>query len=232
PKDADKPVYGPSRRLDFELEMAFIVGKSNEMGKSITTEQFADYCFGFVLFNDWSARDIQKWEYVPLGPFLGKSFASSISPWIVTLEALEPFKVSGPVQEPEVLDYLKYTGQYNYDIGLEVHIQPAGGSPTCVSTSNYKYMYWNGAQQLAHHSVNGCNMRVGDMLASGTISGPTEDSYGSMLELAWAGTKPVSLEDGSERKFIHDGDTVIMRGWAEKDGKRVGFGEVKTEVVG
>ncbi|MEM8584265.1 MAG: fumarylacetoacetase, partial [Bacteroidota bacterium] len=215
PKDADKPVYGPSQRLDFELEMAFIVGKNNEMGESITTEQFADYCFGFVLFNDWSARDIQKWEYVPLGPFLGKSFASSISPWIVTLEALDPFKVPGPVQEPEVLDYLKYTGQYNYDIGLEVHIQPAGGSPTRVSTSNYKYMYWNGAQQLAHHSVNGCNMRVGDMLASGTISGPTEDSYGSMLELAWAGTKPVPLEDGSERKFIYDGDTVIMRGWAE-----------------
>lgn len=226
PKDATQPIFGPTQRLDFELEMGFVVGKNTQMGESIPTEKAEDYIFGLVLFNDWSARDIQKWEYVPLGPFLAKNFASSISPWIVTLDALEPFRVEGPQQEPKVLRYLEYEGEKNYDINLEVGI-----NDTTVCRSNFQYMYWNMAQQLAHHTVNGCNVNVGDMMASGTISGKDEDSYGSMLELAWMGTKPVQLNDGSERKFIQDGDTVSMRGYAEKDGKRVGFGEVSTKVL-
>lgn len=225
------PEFGPSRKLDFELEMAFIVGKSTKMGDSVSTEDAEDYIFGMVLFNDWSARDIQAWEYVPLGPFLGKSFASSISPWIVTLEALEPFRVAGPKQEPEVLPYLQYRKNHAFDINLEVYIQPEGLRSTKVCTSNFKYMYWNIAQQLAHHTVNGCNINVGDMMASGTISGPTSDSFGSMLELAWKGTKPIQLEEGGERKFIEDGDTVIMKGFCEKEGVRVGFGEVESKVM-
>jgi len=225
------PVYGPSKRLDFELEMAFIVGKDTQLGDVVTTDQAEDYIFGMVLFNDWSARDIQKWEYVPLGPFLGKNFGSSISPWVVPLEALEPFRVAGPTQDPEVLPYLKYEGLKNYDINLEVAIQPEGGEATTVSRSNFKYMYWNMQQQLAHHTINGCNIKVGDMMASGTISGKDETSYGSMLELAWAGSKPLSLNDGSNRAFIEDNDTVTMKGFAEKDGIRVGFGEVKNKVL-
>ncbi|RZS96853.1 fumarylacetoacetase [Cecembia calidifontis] len=232
-KDAnmEKPEFGPTRRLDFELEMAFITGGPTKMGDSISTEDAEDYIFGMVLFNDWSARDIQAWEYVPLGPFLGKNFASSISPWVVTLEALEPFRVAGPKQDPEVLPYLQCKKDHAFDIQLEVYIQPEGMKATKVCKSNFKYMYWNIAQQLAHHTVNGCNINVGDMMASGTISGPTEDSYGSMLELAWKGTKPVQLEEGGERKFIEDGDTVIMKGFAEKDGIRVGFGEVSSKVL-
>ena len=225
------PEFGPSRRLDFELEMAFIIGKPTKMGDSVSTEDAEDYIFGMVLFNDWSARDIQAWEYVPLGPFLGKNFASSISPWIVTLEALEPFRVAGPKQEPEVLPYLQYKTDHAFDIKLEVLIQPEGLKATKVCTSNFKYMYWNIAQQLAHHTINGCNINVGDMMASGTISGPTEDSFGSMLELSWKGTKPVLLEEGGERKFIEDGDSVIMKGFAEKDGIRIGFGEVEGKVM-
>jgi fumarylacetoacetase len=228
---ADAPVFGPTQRLDFELEMGFICGKDTQLGDSVSTKEAEDYIFGLVLFNDWSARDIQKWEYVPLGPFLAKNFASSISPWVVTLEALEPFRVAGPTQEPKVLPYLEYEGAKNYDINLEVDITPNGGEANTICHSNFKYMYWNMAQQLAHHTVNGCNINVGDMMASGTISGKDENAYGSMLELAWMGTKPVQLKDGSERKFILDGDTVTMRGYAEKDGKRVGFGEVSTKVL-
>jgi len=183
------------------------------------------------LFNDLSARDIQTWEYAPLGPFLGKNFGSIVSPWIVTLEALEPFRVAGPVQEPKVLPYLQYSGNRNFDINLEVGIQPEGAEETTVCNSNYKYLYWNIDQHLAHQTVNGCNINVGDMYASGTISGPTPDSYGSMMELSWRGTKPVKLNDGTERKFINDGDTIIMRGHAEKDGMRIGFGEVITKVL-
>ena len=231
PKGESQPVYQASARLDFELEMAFIIGRENELGQPISTAEASDYIFGMVLFNDWSARDIQKWEYVPLGPFLGKNFASSISPWIVTMEALEPFRVAGPEQDPAVLPYLEYEGQHNYDIQLSVAIETPDGIENVVSRSNYKYMYWNMLQQLAHHTVNGCNMRIGDMLASGTISGKDESAYGSMLELAWAGTKPLTMADGTTRKFIHDEDTVIMRGHAEKDGVRVGFGEVKTKVL-
>lgn len=230
PPEGD-PVYGPSQRMDFELEMAFIVGKQTELGDQISTENAMDHIFGMVLFNDWSARDIQKWEYVPLGPFLGKSFASSISPWVVTMEALEPFKVAGPVQDPPVLDYLKTDGALNYDLNLTVEIEPEGSDPTVVSNSNFKYMYWNMAQQLAHHTVNGCNVNIGDMMASGTISGKSPDSYGSMLELSWAGKNPVKLNDGSERKFLNDGDTVTMKGHCEKDGKRVGFGEVRSKLL-
>jgi fumarylacetoacetase len=183
------------------------------------------------LFNDWSARDIQKWEYVPLGPFLGKNFASTMSPWIVTMDALEPFRVSGPVQDPPVLPYLAYEGEKNYDIKLAVKIQPAGSEPKVVSESNFKYMYWNMSQQLAHHTVNGCNINVGDMYASGTISGKTPESYGSMLEISWQGTRSVQMADGTERKFIADGDTVILEGWCEKDGVRVGFGEAVGKIL-
>lgn len=229
--DAEVPSFGPTQRLDFELEMAFITNTNTEIGKSISTKEAEDNIFGFVLFNDWSARDMQVWEYVPLGPFLAKNFASSISPWIVTLEALEHFKIATPTQDPKVLPYLEVDGEKNFDINLQVAIQPNGGEENIVSNSNFKYMYWNINQQLAHHTVNGCNIEVGDMYGSGTISGPTEDSYGSMLELAWKGTKPVQMNDGTERKFINDGDTVIMRGHSEKDGVRVGFGEVKSLIL-
>ncbi len=230
PNGADTPIFQQTSRLDFELEMAFIIGQDSKLGASISTEKAEDYIFGMVLFNDWSARDIQKWEYVPLGPFLAKNFASSVSPWVVPLEALEPFRVSGPKQEPKVLPYLNYQGNKNYDIHLEVGITPENSSEKIVSRSNFKYMYWNMVQQLAHHTVNGCNVKVGDMLASGTISGKNENAYGSMLELAWAGTKPIAMNDGSTRTFINDGDTVSMRGYAEKNGVRIGFGEVTTKV--
>jgi fumarylacetoacetase len=229
--DATNPSFGPSKRLDFELEMAFITCQETVLGESISTAKAEDAIFGFVLFNDWSARDVQVWEYVPLGPFLAKNFASSVSPWIVTLDALEQFKLSGPKQDPEVFPYLKYEGPKNYDIKLQVSIRPDGGETMVVSNSNFKYMYWNMCQQLAHHTSNGCNIEVGDMYASGTISGPTPDSYGSMLELAWKGTKPLIMPDGTSRKFIYDGDTVTMKGYAENDGIRVGFGEVSTKVL-
>ena len=231
PNDSDVPVFGPCRLMDFELEMAFITYDGKEMGDSIGTNEADNYIFGMVLFNDWSARDIQKWEYVPLGPFLAKNFASSASAWVVTLDALEAFRVAGPVQDPKVLPYLEYEGNKNIDINLEVAIHPDSSEETIVSKSNYKYMYWNMNQQLAHHTVNGCNVKAGDMMASGTISGHTPDSYGSMLELSWQGTKPLQMKDGSERKFILDNDTVIMRGFCEKDGVRVGFGEVRSKVL-
>jgi fumarylacetoacetase len=225
PDPDQPPVFGPCRLLDFELEMAFVIGQSTQLGERISTAEAEDYIFGLTLFNDWSARDIQKWEYVPLGPFLAKSFASTISPWIVTLDALEPFRVPGPKQDPEVLPYLRYEGDKCYDVDLEVWIEPEGGEGKRVCHSNFKNMYWNMVQQLAHHTVNGCNVNTGDMCASGTISGPTPDSFGSMLELTWRGTKPIQMPDGTERKFINDGDTVILRGYAEKDGVRIGFGE-------
>ncbi|GAB3218566.1 fumarylacetoacetase [Algoriphagus aestuariicola] len=227
----DTPMFGPSRKLDFELEMAFITGKQTRLGDSVSTAEAEDYIFGFVLFNDWSARDIQAWEYVPLGPFLGKSFGSSISPWVVTLEALEPFRTASPVQEPEVLPYLKCDREHSFDINLEVLIQPEGGKASKVCTSNFKHLYWNVAQQLAHHTVNGCNINVGDMMASGTISGTSPNSFGSMLELSWNGSQPLPLDGDGKRAFIEDGDTVIMRGFAEKDGVRVGFGEVKGQIL-
>ncbi len=231
PSEDEDPVFGPCRLLDFELEMAFVTYDGKPMGDSISTREAEDFIFGMVLFNDWSARDIQKWEYVPLGPFLAKNFASSISPWIVTLDALEPYKVESPEQEPKVLPYLEFDGKKSYDINLEVYIKPDNGNENKVCSSNFKYMYWTMAQQLAHHTVNGCNVRRGDLMGSGTISGPTEDSYGSMLELSWKGTKPLKMDDGSERKFIQDNDTVIMRGYSESNGVRIGFGEVSTKVL-
>lgn len=230
PADAP-PVFGASKLLDFELETAFVIGKCTPMGESVSTAKADEYIFGMLLFNDWSARDIQTWEYVPLGPFLAKNFASTISPWIVTLEALEPFRVEGYKQEPKVLPYLEYSGNKNIDINLEVYIQPDKGEATRVCESNYKYMYWTMEQQLAHHTVNGCNINVGDVMASGTISGPDKHQFGSMLELTWRGANPIKLKDGSERKFINDNDTVIMRGWCKKNNVRIGFGECAAKVL-
>jgi len=228
---ADAPTFGPSVRMDFELEMAFITGEGKALGHRIKAEEADEYIFGMVVFNDWSARDIQKWEYVPLGPFLGKSFGSSMSPWIVTMDALEPYKVAGPLQDVKVLPYLETTGENNYDIKLEVELTPEGKSGTVISRSNYKYMYWNQRQQLAHHTVNGCNINAGDMMASGTISGPTKDSYGSMLELSWSGKEPITLDTGDTRTFIEDNDRVTMRGWCDNGSIRIGFGEVSTTVL-
>jgi len=231
PKEAKTPVFGPSRLIDFELEMAFITTDSNVLGEPIPVEEAEEYIFGMVLFNDWSARDIQKWEYVPLGPFLAKNFASSISPWIVTLDALEPFRVESPKQDPTPLPYLQQEGKHSFDIHLKVAITPENSNSTIVSKSNFKYMYWTMAQQLAHHTINGCKVNSGDMMGSGTISGPTPDSYGSMLELSWQGTKPVKLNDGSERKFIEDYDIVTLSGYCENESLRIGFGEVSTKLL-
>lgn len=229
--EMETPVFQASGRLDFELEMGFIIGKTTQLGERIAVENASEHIFGLVLFNDWSARDIQKWEYVPLGPFLGKSFASSMSPWIVTLEALEPFKVQGPKQDPAVLSYLQYEGAKNYDIQLEVGMSSKSSEEKIISRSNFKYMYWNMMQQLAHHTVNGCNVNVGDVMASGTISGKGESSYGSLLEISWGGKKPFELKDGSKRTFVEDKDTITLKGFAEKEGVRVGFGEVTGTIL-
>ncbi len=230
-KDGDNPVFSKTNQLDFELEMAFITHQGKPLGESISVEEAEDFIFGMVIFNDWSARDIQRWEYVPLGPFLGKNFGSTISAWVVTLDALEPFKTAGVKQEPEVLDYLKFTGDRNIDINLEVHIQPEFAEASLVSTSNYKYLYWNMAQQLAHQTVNGCNVRAADIYASGTISGNDPSSFGSMMELTWRGEHPLTMKDGSERKFIHDFDTIIMKAYCKKDGIRVGFGDARGKIM-
>lgn len=229
-KEESSPVFGPTQALDFELEMAFVIGKDSRLGESISVKNAEEYIFGFVLFNDWSARDIQSWEYVPLGPFLAKNFASSVSPWIVTLEALAPFKTKGPSQDVPVLPYLQFEGAQNYDVNLTVELQPATGVTECISHSNSKYLYWNFRQQLAHHTVNGCNIRVGDMMASGTISGPARESLGSLLEITRNGKEPITLKDKSIRRFLEDGDTVIIKGYAERDKVRVGFGDVTGKV--
>lgn len=229
--DSELPVFCPSQKLDFELEVAFITCTETQLGSSISVNEAEDHIFGLVLFNDWSARDIQQWEYVPLGPFLGKNFGSTMSPWIVPLDALEPFRVKGPEQFPHVLPYLAVEGEKNFDLTLEVFIQPGESDPTTVSRTNFKYMYWNINQQLAHHTINGCNIQVGDVYASGTISGPSPGSFGSMLELSWNGQRPLHMLDGTERKFLEDGDTVIMKGHAEKDGVRVGFGECSGQIL-
>jgi fumarylacetoacetase len=230
--DALAPTFGPSRNLDFELEMGFFVGPGNKLGEPIPIAEARDHIFGMVLVNDWSARDVQKWEYVPLGPFLAKNFGTSISPWVVTLDALEPFRTSGPVQDPQPLPYLQIAGPRAFDIHLEVHLQGAKMErPQRICASNTKYLYWNIDQQLAHHTVNGCNLQPGDLLASGTISGPTPDSYGSMLELAWKGTRPLSFPNGETRVFLQDGDRVTMTGWCQGNGYRVGFGEVTGKIL-
>ena len=231
PKDSDTPVFGPSKRVDFEVEMAFITTDANPLGEPIPIDEAEEYIFGMVLFNDWSARDIQTWEYVPLGPFLAKNFASSISPWIVTLDALEPFRTEGPKPEKELFPYLQSTGKRSFDINLEVSLKPENSEENLLARTNFKNMYWNMSQQLAHHTVNGCPVNSGDMMASGTISGKTPDSYGSMLELTWKGEKPIKLKDGSERKFIEDHDTIIMRGYCESKGRRIGFGEVSSKLL-
>ena len=231
PDDNEPPIFAASRQVDFELEMGFITYDGKSLGDSISTTEAEDFIFGMCLFNDWSARDIQKWEYVPLGPFLAKNFASSISCWIVTLDALQPFAVESPEQDPAVLSYLAFEGKKSYDIQLEVGLTPENATEKIISNSNFKYMYWNMSQQLAHHTVNGCNVRCGDLMGSGTISGSTPDSFGSMLELAWKGTKPLAMNDGTERRFIQDGDTVTMRGFCQNAEVRIGFGEVKAKIL-
>lgn len=230
PQGASSPVFGPCKLLDFEVEMAFITTDGNKLGKPIPLAEAKENIFGMVLLNDWSARDIQKWEYVPLGPFLAKSFASTVSPWIVTLDALEPFKVKGPEQNPGPLPYLEEEGETSYDIHLLTSIKPKKQEETPVSKTNFRNLYWSISQQLAHQTINGCNVRAGDMYGSGTISGKEKESFGSMLELTWGGKNPIKLYDGSERKFIHDGDTVIMRGYCQNDKVRIGFGECKGKI--
>ena len=233
PNADERPIFSPCKRLDFELETAFVVGRGNDIGQPITVDAATDHIFGMVLLNDWSARDIQKWEYVPLGPFNAKTFASEVSPWIVTMDALAPFKTACPTQEPKPLAYLNEKDSNNsFDINLSVELLPENSDEaTVVCETNFKYMYWSMAQQLTHHTITGCKVEVGDMMGSGTISGPTPDSYGSMLEIAWNAIKPVTLKGGETRSFIEDGDTVIMKGYSEKDGIRVGFGEVRGKVL-
>lgn len=226
------PQFLPSRSLDFELEMGFFIGAGNRLSEPISIENAREHIFGMVLLNDWSARDIQAWEYQPLGPFLAKNFATSISPWVVTMDALEPFRVHGPKQEPAPLPYLTFDSACGYDIHLEVSLQSETMNEShVVSRSNMKYLYWNIIQMLAHHTITGCNMRTGDLCGTGTISGPTEDSYGSMLELAWRGEKPITLPNGETRKFLQDGDTVVMKGYCQGDGYRIGFGEVTGKIL-
>ena len=226
----ERPVFSACRKLDFELETGFIVGKATALGEPIAIEEAENHIFGMVLLNDWSARDIQQWEYVPLGPFNAKTFGTSISPWVVTLEALEPFRCASPVQEPQPLPYLRENTANNYDIHLQVAIA-ADGSETVISNTNFKHMYWSMMQQLTHHTIAGCNVRVGDLMGSGTISGPEKDSRGSLLELTWNTTEPLTLVNGEQRGFLEDGDTVIMRGHCQKDGLRIGFGEVRGAVL-
>jgi fumarylacetoacetase len=229
---AAAPVFGPSRLLDFELEMGFFVGPGSDLGHPLSIADAPQHIFGMVLVNDWSARDIQKWEYVPLGPFVAKNFGTSISPWVVPLDALEPFRCAGPPQDPQPQPYLRTTGDQAYDIHLEVSLQGARmDRPHVICRSNFRYLYWNMRQQLAHHTVTGCNVRPGDLMASGTISGPTPESYGSLLELAWRGERPIRFPNGEERKFIADGDRITITGWCQGGGYRVGFGEVTGKIL-
>ena len=224
--DQENPVLTASRLLDFELEMGFFIGPGSKLGQPIPVHSASEHIFGMVLVNDWSARDVQKWEYQPLGPFTAKNFATSISPWVVPLEALDPFRCPSPEQHPRPLPYLKTRGDLSYDITLEVYLQNSR-----ISCSNFRYMYWNIRQQLAHHTISGCNVRPGDLMASGTISAPDEGGYGSLLELSWKGTKAIQLENGEQRKFLRDGDTVTITGWCQGKGYRVGFGEVTGQIL-
>ncbi|XP_066492129.1 fumarylacetoacetase [Tiliqua scincoides] len=232
PDEMKPPVFGPCKLLDIELEMAFFTGPGNKLGEPIPISEAHKHIFGMVLMNDWSARDIQKWEYVPLGPFLGKSFGTTISPWVVTMEALKPFALANPIQDPKPLPYLCDDQPYTFDINLFVALKGEGMSkPANICSSNFKHMYWTMKQQLTHHSVNGCNLRPGDLLASGTISGPDPESFGSMLELSWRGTKAIDLGNGQTRKFLQDGDEVIITGYCQGNGHRVGFGECSGKVL-
>ena len=230
--DESTPTFGPSNFMDYELEMGVVVGSGNDLGKSIPVSSADRHIFGLVLMNDWSARDIQKWEYVPLGPFLGKSFATSISPWVVPLDALAPFRVKGEKQIPEPLPYLRSSEKWSLDIHLQVHLKTKKLDEfTLITESNLQYLYWNILQQLAHHSVNGCNMQAGDLLGTGTISGPEPESYGCLLERTWRGTKPLTLPNGETRRALEDYDTVRMTGWCQGDGYRIGFGDVSTRLL-
>jgi fumarylacetoacetase len=232
PPGADAPSFGPCKRLDFELEMAVVIGQPSPIGARLSESQAEAMIFGFTLLNDWSARDIQQWEYVPLGPFQGKAFATSISPWIVTREALEPFRMHGPVQDPVPLPYLRQMRPNNYDLQLNVGLR--GGQmnePVNICRTNFKYMYWSSVQQLVHHASSGCAMNIGDLLGSGTISGPEKDQRGSLLEISWNGAEPFELPGGVKRTFLEDGDSLVMRGWCQGDGYRVGFGEVEGTIL-
>jgi fumarylacetoacetase len=232
PPNVELPSFGPCKRLDFELEMGVVVGQPSPMGEMLTEQQAEEMIFGFVLLNDWSARDIQQWEYVPLGPFQAKAFATSISPWIVTREALEPFRVHGPAQHPTPLPYLRQAGANNYDLVLDVDLRtPQMNEPQHICRTNFKYMYWSSVQQLVHHASSGCAMNVGDLLGSGTISGPEKHQRGSLLEISWNGTEPIELPGGEKRTFLEDGDSLTMRGWCQGEGFRVGFGEVEGTIV-
>jgi fumarylacetoacetase len=232
PPDAPAPVFGPTRSLDFELETAFLIGPGNALGQPVPIDHAIDHIFGFVLMNDWSARDIQAWEYQPLGPFLAKNFCTSISPWVITLDALEPFRKPLPRQDPEPLSYLRSTNGFTFDIHLEAHLQTADmEAPHVITRTNFQNLYWSISQQLAHHTVNGCNLQPGDLLASGTISGRTEESRGCMLELTWRGANPLKLPNGETRKWLEDGDTLTITGWCDGDGYRIGFGEVSGKII-
>ncbi len=229
--DSPLPAFMPTQQLDFELEIAYITGTNTPLGTPVSTAGADDHIFGLVLFNDWSARDILQWENAPLGPFLGKSFASSMSPWVITLDALEPFRVPGPAQTPAVLPYLEYTGDKHLDIELRVYLQPPQDPSVLICQSNARNLYWNINQQLAHQTSNGCNLEVGDLYASGAISGTEPDSYGSLLELTWNGSKPLELDEHLNRTYLEDGDTIVFKGFAEKNGVRIGFGEVRTTIL-
>ncbi|MFN2507548.1 MAG: fumarylacetoacetase [Chthoniobacterales bacterium] len=232
PPDAPAPLFGPSRSLDYELETAFLIGPGNSLGEPVPIERAEEHIFGMVLMNDWSARDMQAWEYQPLGPFLAKNFCTSISPWVVTLDALEPFRRPLPPQDPEPLDYLRLAKDFTYDIHLEAQLRTSSmAAPHRITRTNFMHLYWSIAQQLAHHTAGGCNLQPGDLLASGTISGPTEESRGCMLELTWRGANPLVLPSGETRKWLEDGDELTMTGWAQGDSYRVGFGEVTGRIV-
>ncbi len=232
PPSADVPTFGPCKRLDFELEMGVVIGGASRMGHMLTEAQASEMIFGFVLLNDWSARDIQQWEYVPLGPFQAKAFGTSISPWVVTREALEPFRVPGPTQDPVPLPYLQQTDANNYDLNLDVDLRANGAKDYArIARTNFKYMYWSSVQQLVHHASGGCAMNVGDLLGSGTISGPEKDQRGSLLEISWNGSEPIDLPGGVKRTFFEDGDSLSIRGWCQGDGYRVGFGEVEGTIL-
>ena len=232
PPGADLPRFGPSRRLDIELELGAVVGTANPMGRPVSVAEADGMIFGYVLLNDWSARDIQAWEYQPLGPFQAKAFATSISPWVVTKAALEPFRVATPDRERPLLPYLHEPGPMLYDIALEVDMRPEGAdAATTIARTNYRHMYYSSAQQLAHHAVGGCRMNVGDLLGSGTVSGPGRGQYGSLLELTWGGKEPITLDSGETRSFVEDGDTMTLRGWAQGDGHRIGFGACAGKVL-
>src|ERR1700758_208860 len=232
PPSAEAPSFGPCKRLDFELEMGVVVGQPSRMGEMLTEQRAEEMIFGFVILNDWSARDIQQWEYVPLGPFQAKAFATSISPWVVTREALEPFRMQGPVQQPVPLQYLRQAQPNNYDLALDVSLRAAPmNAPQTICRTNFKYMYWSSVQQLVHHASSGCAMNIGDLLGSGTISGPEKSQRGSLLEISWNGMEPLELQGGIKRSFLEDGDSLVMRGWCQGDGYRVGFGEVEGTIL-